>query len=103
MKYRILKTSSTKHLLNTDSQARHLDFPDFKIFSPLKAIVQRVKNFILPVGTYELIPLLIGGYNFYSGSLPSDISSQTVAADSISALFSVHKSLHFGHASAFCQ
>ena len=103
MRYRILKTSSTKNLPITDSQARHLDFPDFNIFSSLKAKVQRVERFILPVGTYELIPLFIGGYNFHGGSLPPDISSQTVAADSISALFSAHESLHFGQSPAFCQ
>ena len=56
MKYRTLKTPSKKNLLNTDSQARHLDFPVFNNFSFLKAKVQRVKKFILPVGTYELIP-----------------------------------------------
>ena len=103
MRYRILKTSSTKNLLNTASQARRLDFPVFNILFFLEAKVQRVKRFSLPVGTCDVIPIFIGGYTFYSGSLPSDISPQAVAVDSISALFSVQKCLHFCHPSAFCQ
>ena len=76
MRYHIIKSSSCSNLLIADSQAQHLDLPNFKILSLPRAALHHISPFIPLTGKYELITLNIGGNNLYDGFVPSNIMLQ---------------------------
>ena len=80
-RYHLLKTSSSKNLLVADSQARHLDFPNFNILSLPGVRIGAVQNFLPEKDKFNIIALLIGGNDAFNGKDPSSIPAGDIAEE----------------------
>ena len=85
MRYHTFKSSTTKNLLISDSQAKNLFFPNFKILSIPGGRIKDVWLFLPSPGEYEIIVLFIGGNDLFEFQRLSETSSKS-AADQLSEL-----------------
>ena len=75
-RFHTLRTSSSKNLLLTDSQARNIEFPNFNILSIPGARIAHAQQFLPIKDKFNIIVVFIGGNDLYSGTLPSSLSEQ---------------------------
>ena len=85
MRYHTFKSSKTKNLLISDSQAKNLFFPNFNILSIPGGKIKDVWLFLPSPGEYEIIVLFIGGNDLFEFQRLSGTSSKS-AADQLSEL-----------------
>lgn len=81
MRYHIFKRSPTRNLIIADSQARHLNAPNFNILSLPGGHIKHAYSFLPPAGAYDIIVLFIGGNDLFSGHSPSGRAPELVAED----------------------
>ena len=80
-RYHVTRTSSTKYLLNADSQARYLDAGNLNIVSLPGASVRHAYDYVPPAGLFDIIILFIGGNDLYNFTEPSLTPDRKVADD----------------------
>ena len=85
MRYHTFKSSTTKNLLISDSQAKNLFFSNFNILSIPGGRIKDVWLFLPSPGEYEIIVLFIGGNDLFEFQRLSGTSSKS-AADQLSEL-----------------
>ena len=65
MRFHILKSSTTKFLLISDSQTQYLNYPNLNILSIPCGKVCHARNFLPNKGAYDIIIIFIGGNDLF--------------------------------------
>ena len=78
-RFHVYRTSPTKTLLISDSQAREFDAGNLNVISLPGASVRHVYKILPPKGRFDVIILFIGGNDLYNWTEPSTIPAESVS------------------------